>query len=206
MLLVVPGLSLWNLYFDSAYIRDDFRGLVSYVEENASPGDSVLIVGGHADVAYDYYSKSSLPVFPIPKGQLPDISKPVGPEIVGFLNELASNSTRVWLVRWQSELADPSNNVLHQLSLNANQQMLERGFKGLEVYLFSFEPKPVFKAEPDIKWTREEQFEDGLEFLGFRCRQALCASRRQHWSDALLAGKREKSGRSHGVHSSIGRQ
>ncbi len=54
VLLITAGGSLHSLYYDEAYVRDQWREAIEYIEANAEPGDLLLVRPHHYVPTYYY--------------------------------------------------------------------------------------------------------------------------------------------------------
>ncbi|MBI3979284.1 MAG: glycosyltransferase family 39 protein [Chloroflexi bacterium] len=159
--------SLAALYGDPAAAREDFRGAMRFIEAQARADDAVVVVSGHAAVPLLHYRTRPIDVFPLPERIVTDLRRPLrADEVVGRLNDIAAGHRRVWLVRWQVELADPSDGVLHQLWLHGREQTVSRRFHGLDVRLFDLPSGIRFVAEPQPQRLRQDRFGDLIELRG----------------------------------------
>ena len=116
LLITGYGLASWHvreLTADPRVARPDFRGAISFVQKKAQPGDAVILVGGHMEPITRYYlRRSDVDVYPLPRGVLLDLSRPLQwSEVAPTLNMLTAQHRRVWTVFWQEDLADPQRLV-----------------------------------------------------------------------------------------------
>lgn len=162
-------LSLKGYYFDPAFSRDDFRRVVSYINQNAQPGDGIILVGGHFFPVFKYYDRTGLPVYPFPPGMLPRVDKVLTSwEASMFLNEVALHHRRVWLVLWQEELADPRRIVMDLLTTYSDRLPVHmEGPRGPALLLFSLENAHYFPPTPPINHPLKVKFRDNMELLGY---------------------------------------
>lgn len=168
-LLWTDFLSLKGYYFNPALSRDDFRTVVEYINQNAQPGDGVILVGGHFFPVFEYYNRMALPVYPFPPGLLPEVDKPIiSWKASMLLNEVAFRHPRVWLVLWQEELADPRHIIVDLLTVYSRRLPVHlSGPRRPALLLFSLENKPHFPPTPPITHPLKVNFGDNLELLGY---------------------------------------
>ena len=57
--------SLYNLYANPAYARDDYRGIAKMIEANARPGDAVLLDAPNQWEVFTYYHRKGAPAIPL---------------------------------------------------------------------------------------------------------------------------------------------
>lgn len=90
-------------YFDPKYARDDYRGLVRYVEARSRSGDVIVLNAPGQVEIFDYYYSGSLPLVPLPQ------QRPIDQQLTEQeLRKVAGAYDRVWLVLWAVPEADPS--------------------------------------------------------------------------------------------------
>jgi mannosyltransferase len=98
--------SLNNLYFNPAYFRDDYRGIARYVEGLARPGDALITIAPNQVEAFGYYHRGGAPVYPLPE------TRPLDPAATeARLAALAAKHTRLFVLYWGDEQADPQHRV-----------------------------------------------------------------------------------------------
>ena len=61
-----PVASLGRLYFDPAYARDDYRGIVAHIQATAGPHDAILINAPTQIETVGYYYRGPLELYPLP--------------------------------------------------------------------------------------------------------------------------------------------
>lgn len=168
-LLWTDLLSLRNYYFNPALSRDDFRTVVEYINQNAQPGDGVILVGGHFLPVFEYYNRMALPVYPFPPGLLPRVDKPITSwEASMLLNEVAFRHRRIWLVLWQEELADPRHIMADLLTVYSRRLPVHLKItRGPALLLFSLENVHHFPPTPPITHPLKVSFGDNLELIGY---------------------------------------
>ncbi|MGQ9676814.1 MAG: glycosyltransferase family 39 protein [Chloroflexota bacterium] len=89
-------------YFDPKYARDDYRGLVRYVEAHARPGDVIVLNAPGQVEIFDYYYDGNAPLVPLPQ------QRPIDERLTEQeLRNIAGTYSRVWLVLWAVPEADP---------------------------------------------------------------------------------------------------
>jgi mannosyltransferase len=106
-------LSLNNLYFNPAYFRDDYRGIARYVEQLARPGDAIITLAPNQIEAFGYYHRSGAEVFPLPHTRPLDEA-----ETSTALADITANHSRLFVLYWGDEQADPRHFVEDWLNTN----------------------------------------------------------------------------------------
>lgn len=97
-------------YFDPAYAREDFRVIAAHIQEQERPGQAIVLL--NSAYPFMHYYRGNLPyvILPTDLDFLHDEAT-----VVGALNSIVQAPTRVYLVGWQWDIADPQNLVESQL-------------------------------------------------------------------------------------------
>jgi hypothetical protein len=104
-------LALQNLYGDPRLRRDDYRGIVNYINALATERDTVIVnAPGQLDVVR-YYYRGNARLITLPVGR-PLLPGPTREEIFKALE----NSQRLFAIYWATEQADPERLVERALS------------------------------------------------------------------------------------------
>ncbi|MDO8670923.1 MAG: glycosyltransferase family 39 protein [Dehalococcoidia bacterium] len=188
------GLSGW--YFDKRFTKDDFRGMIGYMEPRLRRGDAVLISAGYVRPSVDYYLHSA-PAWRGPLMNLPT-SMSGGPVLVQIgqigedadeanssvpadsyyswlsrrqatlaLAKLSKAYQRIWLVRVYDTVSDPRSLVLPWLRDNLFE-LEAHEFDGTSYpQLYLFSTRrPPDRSLPEIEFPRKADLGSGIEFLG----------------------------------------
>ena len=104
-----------NIYYtDSAFARDDYRGMVRTINALATPQDAILLdAPGQRDV-FSYYYRGNLPVLALP-AQRP----PLAAETTANLAADLAGKRRVYALFWATDESDPQRIVETWLDQNA---------------------------------------------------------------------------------------
>jgi uncharacterized membrane protein len=107
MLMIPPyALALQNYYAEPAYARDDYRGIVRYIEAVSRPGDLVILNAPGQQEVFEYYHQGETQVYPMPE------SRPLDPAATeARLVEISSPGSRVFAVLWATDESDPDRFV-----------------------------------------------------------------------------------------------
>lgn len=97
MLFILLNLASLRLYYLEGFIKEDWRTVANYVEENSRPGDLILFDPSYIGFAFDYYCSGSLDRVGVSAKSFPRI-----------ISTLRANYTRVWLIRNYSPVSHPS--------------------------------------------------------------------------------------------------
>jgi len=133
-LLVPLGIALGQQYFDPSLARDDYRGLVQSIEQDALPGDAVLLSAPNQIEVFGYYYHGPLDVVGLPA------QRPIDPaDTIQRLEALKQQHPRVWLVSWAMNEADPQGVIATWLAQNGFQAT-HAWFGTVQLALISFAP------------------------------------------------------------------
>ena len=117
LLAVAVGLalpSLRNLYFNPAYFRDDYRGIAQYTARVQRPGDAIVLIAPNQAEVFNYYHRAGAAVYPLPH------SRPLDPaETTASLEAIAAKHTRLFVLYWAEQQADPGQVVEGWLNSHA---------------------------------------------------------------------------------------
>lgn len=102
----VSALSLYYYYTDPAYARDNYRGMVNFIQAVSGPDDAVILdAEGQQDVFNYYYVNSSVPeapVYPLPRQRPLDEAA-----TLAELQTIAATANKIYAVYWATQQADP---------------------------------------------------------------------------------------------------
>ena len=158
ILLLIPTThALHSYYLDPDCARDDYRSMAQYVAAVATPDDGVLLnAPGQIDV-WDYYDRSGLAVYPLPRERPPDATA-----TVAQLETIAAQHRTLYTLFWATDESDPNRIVETWLD--------QHGFKATDVwqgnvrfvtYAFPLSAdEPALAVSPDLRfgeplWLRE---------------------------------------------------
>ncbi|HIQ06563.1 MAG TPA: hypothetical protein EYH31_12935 [Anaerolineae bacterium] len=169
LLLLAPMvLSLGHHYTDPAFAKPDMRGVGHYIARYARAGDAILVVGGHVEPVVAYYNQDALPVYPLPRGLLPRLDRPLmRHQVIAALQQIARQHQRVWLVLWQERLVDPRRLVLSTLLSKAQRLEVHSDFNTVSLLLFQLPPPDAFTVVPDVQHPLTVAFDNGLMLAGY---------------------------------------
>ncbi len=153
--------ALSTVYGEPTKMKADYRGLVSYTEGHAQPGDAVVTLMS-APHPYIYYSTQGIPWYPMERVDNFDGA-------IIRLNRMTEEHRRLWFILWQKEWEDPDDYVMHMMEGQSTEVPLDASFTGLGLRLFEVSPNHKFKyfGEPPIQHPIEATFGNTLEFWGW---------------------------------------
>ncbi|MEN6479367.1 MAG: glycosyltransferase family 39 protein, partial [Anaerolineales bacterium] len=106
--------SLYALYTDPAFYRDDYRGIVAYIEATAGPADAVLVNAPSQVETVDYYYDGPWPVYPLPETRPADRAA-----TEARLADILAQHERLYAIYWATEESDPEGIVEGYLASHA---------------------------------------------------------------------------------------
>lgn len=157
-LLFATGRALGASYVDSKYARDDYRGLVHYIDVAGKPGDSIILNAAGQSEIFGYYYRNSFPVRGMPVARPPERAA-----TEKELQEYLKTANRVWLVLWASEQSDPEGIVEGWLNRNAFRTS-NRWYGGVRLVLYTLQGKA---DDGSIQVPNVHHFESGVDLLGY---------------------------------------
>lgn len=155
---------------DEWHPRPDFRGVARAIEAHDSPGDTIVVVGGYATSALDFYYQGEADHFGLPTGsQILDTSRALSMGDLRTLEEkVPPDSRRLWLVLWQDALADPTGVIQSVLVEQCRRLPVSQGFTNVGLLLFDISGcRPLDRlAEPDV--ALRVTFQAPIALQGYR--------------------------------------
>jgi len=116
--LVTSGVALWQQYRVPATFRDDYRGIVAYIEAAAGPNDAMLISAPSQIETVELYASGSVPTYPLP------LQRPLDRDAtLAQLQEIASEHQRLYGIFWATDESDPERVIEGWLDQNSYRAM-----------------------------------------------------------------------------------
>ncbi len=149
--------------------RPDFRQSISFVARTAVSGDAVVLVGGHMEPIVRYYlRREDVDVYPMPRRLLVDLDDLLTWwDVVPALERLTQRHRRIWLVRWQEDLADPQHLVYSMLQLRTCQLPTPPLAAEIAVDLFQVVRPLDLPDNPQPSRRVGIPFRNGIVLLGY---------------------------------------
>ncbi|HET6315079.1 MAG TPA: glycosyltransferase family 39 protein, partial [Chloroflexota bacterium] len=156
MLVVPAALGLRQQYFDPALARDDYRGLVHTISDNAHATDAVILSAPNQSEVFTYYYRGSLPLIGLPAQRPIDAA-----DTRQRLDEIKHQYDRVWLVDWAMNEADPRGVISGWLA--------ENGFKATHTWYGSVQLSLVgFDSDTAATEQLNVPLDNGIVLEGYR--------------------------------------
>jgi mannosyltransferase len=140
--------------------HEDTRALARYLNERVEAEDAILLME-NAYHAFVYYYHGSAPWYGLH----------VGKDFVGgtgALNQiLATRPTRIWLVLWHHEFADPTDLVVTELMRRGRRIPINKCFRDYKLRAFGLERYDPVEPFPAPQVALDANFADLVTLRGF---------------------------------------
>ncbi|MFH1928703.1 MAG: glycosyltransferase family 39 protein [Chloroflexota bacterium] len=155
--ILASGLSLHNLYHDPRYARDDYRGIVRYIEATAGPNDAIIINAPSQIETVAHYYRGDLPMYPLPR------HRPLRrDETEAELQDIAARHERVFAILWATDQSDQDRFIEGWLDAHTYKALDEwHGNVRLAVYAVPQEPPT------EITYPLDAVLGDSIRLLGY---------------------------------------
>ncbi len=105
--VVLTAIAVWGpltaYYTDPTVARDDYRGIASYLEAVAGPGDAIILNAAGQQEVFGYYYRGDAPVYPLPR------RRPLDPDAtVAELETILARARRIYALYWATDESDPA--------------------------------------------------------------------------------------------------
>ncbi|MGC9358911.1 MAG: glycosyltransferase family 39 protein [Anaerolineae bacterium] len=142
--LAVSGSALWQQYHDSSTFRDDYRGIVAYIEAVASPNDAILINAPSQIETVDLYASDGVPMYPLP------LQRPLDVQITAEqLEAIVSEHARLYGIFWATDESDPDRFVESWLDRHAFRAM-DAWFGDLRLVVYATPSESISLARQEL--------------------------------------------------------
>ena len=172
ILLVAGVLSLRATYFDPNRQRPDMRSVAAYLAANERPSDVIVLLSGYQLPVFEYYYRGTNRIAPMPEGIMPPAQSPLDYRAAQQLENIARGTSRLWLVLWQPEVADPTDVVKSELMTKARRQGVGRDFRGMALLLFDLQDHAPFGNGP--QHVTEWRFTEPIALTGYDLSATSC--------------------------------
>ena len=109
-----------HLFHDPEYARDDYRGIVTFIETQARTGDAVLLNAPNQWEVFTYYYRGNLPIYTAPY-------RPTAQEAASWVQGIVEKHTQLFTLYWGETEADPARVIefaLAQQAFKANERWI----------------------------------------------------------------------------------
>ncbi|MCE5259226.1 MAG: glycosyltransferase family 39 protein [Chloroflexi bacterium] len=149
--------SLAHLYYDPAFYRDDYRGIVAEIQRTAGANDAILINAPSQVETVGYYFHGPQQLVPLP------LTRPLNQEIVlGQLEELVAAHKRIYGILWATDESDPGRFIETWLDQHT-YKALDRWYGDLRLVMYAV-PSEV-SSQPQV--STDLAFGDAILLEGY---------------------------------------
>jgi len=133
VVIVIAGMatSLHGLYYDPRYARDDYRGIVAYIHENAGPHAAILINAPSQIETIDYYHDEPPPMYPLARQRPMDVA-----QTVAELEMIVSQHDELYGIFWATTDSDPDGVIENWLAEHTFKSM-DRWYGNLRLVIYA---------------------------------------------------------------------
>lgn len=165
--------ALHAYYTDPRYARDDYRGLVRWIEALSRPDDVIILNAPGQQEVFGHYYRGTAAVAPLPRQRPPDRSA-----TEAELAALTNGRRAVWAVQWATQDSDPQKVIEGWLQRNLAPAG-GRWFGGVYVSLYGVPPGTASAAGSETfrETAPRAEFAEGIRLE--RARLALSAMARE---------------------------
>jgi|GEM_PF-575715 hypothetical protein len=168
LLVASLGHALYHAPQTSAEIKDgDTRTVVAFIAAHAQPGDAVLLAQDTSPV-FAYYAKRTPAMDGIPWfGVVPEFSRGDDlPALAVALNAAARGHSRLWVVLWHNDFADPTGYLRNALDVGATRLLTYTAAANYELRLYQLRPDWLFSPTATPLQPMNVRFGQHITFLG----------------------------------------
>ena len=97
-------------YYDPIYAKEDFRAVAAHIQSQEEPGQAIVLLNSGYPFLHYYTGRLNYVILPTDLDYIHDEAA-----VADALNQAVTGPTRVYLVGWQWDIADPQNLVESQL-------------------------------------------------------------------------------------------
>ncbi len=141
--------SLNNWFFVPQFSKDDFKHVAQFIRERYTPGDTVLLSGGHFFPVWEYYFGAENWT-PLPQMETLDVNRVTDFSIIPTLENAVRGRGGAWLVTWQDEVIDPNGVVpllLDWTATRTEDDFHAGDFWGVGLHYWKIPENPQFPAD-----------------------------------------------------------
>jgi len=157
LVCVGPVISLWRLYLDPQYARDDYRGIVAHIQSTASRGDAILINAPTQIETVGYYYRGPLEIYPLPQ------QRPIDTERTrATLAQMVSKHRKIYAIYWATDESDPQRFIETWLDRHCYKAM-DSWYGNVRLVVYAV---PLAASE-DIEHATQYTLGQGIRLRGY---------------------------------------
>ncbi|MBC7261500.1 MAG: hypothetical protein H5T63_05760, partial [Chloroflexi bacterium] len=150
----------YNLFFNPAMRRPDFRAAVSYIREHRAPDEAILLISGHMFPVFDYYCPGCAR-YPIPDDPLLRVDHMLTLQVIDQLQLIMAGKRGAWLLLWQDHVVDPQH-IIANLLLSQGTELPVPAFHGVAVRHFRLALDAEFVWRSDVSLPANFHWQGGI--------------------------------------------
>ena len=159
VLLVLAAMAspLMRLYSDRKHFRDDYRGIVHYVEATAG-SDSAIVINAPAQIeTVNYYYRGPWPEYPLPRQRPIDVA-----QTESELRRIIARHSRLYAIYWATNESDPEGFIEGWLDAHCFKA-LNTWFGNVRLVVYA-----VPQQEPtETEHTVDYRFGESIHLIGY---------------------------------------
>jgi len=149
-LLAISTSSLRDLYTNPRYFRDDYEGIVQYIEATAGPDDVILINAPGQIETVDYYYDGPLAMVPLP------MQRPIDTRVTEkALQDLVPEHPRIYGIFWAADESDPDRFIETWLDQHTFKT-LDSWYGNVRLVVYAIPREAPDSPEKTVDWTLGE--------------------------------------------------
>ncbi len=154
----ISAFALFNFYFDDTYAKGKYGKMMTYVSQNAQPGDVLILNNPLQKPLYRYYAPTNVPAHFFPDGG----ASLEEPHVRQELEHTAKKSARVWLVMFGNPAEyDPTGYLEKWFGANAFKSYFG-GYVDASLHLYVMP-----SAAPAIRRSELYTLGKSIQLVGF---------------------------------------
>jgi len=142
--------SLYHLYYDARYYRDDYRGIVAYINATAGSEDAILINAPSQIETVDYYYHGLLAQYPLPLERPMDTAR-----TEAALQGIVERHPRVYAILWATGDSDPGRFIEGWLDQRCFKA-LDSWFGNVRLAVYAVPQSPAQEIEHPLDYMLGE--------------------------------------------------
>jgi mannosyltransferase len=160
ILLAGSGYGLHGYYTDEAHVRGRYGQMMSYIQDNAQPGDGLILANQLQRPIFEYYQPQELQAYFFPRYEYPLED----PRTAEDLEAIAADHPRLWLVRFGNPAEyDPSGFLVRWLGTHGSKAYFD-GWVDADLSLYVMAPAATTEG---IEHPLRADLGDRVRLLGY---------------------------------------
>lgn len=166
-LIAIFAIANHNWFTDHSFLKAQWREAAAYVRLHQAPGETVVLVSGHAWPVWDYYAPD-FPAIHLPDLEILDVEAVLDfPQSGPVLRKALQDYSGAWLVNWQEEVVDPTGVVPVQLEWAGREKTFRSKFWEVGLRRFLELNASAIPVEPPLVQQLDANFGNQLILHGY---------------------------------------